>query len=69
MPRFIISYDLRKPDHDYEPLYAELKRIQAVHIQDSGWVVRVPGQSQTIYDRLWPHMHNAQDRFALTTND
>jgi CRISPR/Cas system-associated endoribonuclease Cas2 len=69
MPRFIIAYDLRNPDHDYEPLYKELKRIQAQHIQDSVWAVRLPGESQTIYETLWRHMHNTDDRLLVAQLD
>lgn len=37
MAGFLISYDLRKPDYDYQPLYDALATIKAKHIQDSVW--------------------------------
>jgi len=37
MSVFLISYDLRKPDYNYEPLYAALKKVNAKHVQDSVW--------------------------------
>jgi hypothetical protein len=35
MSVFIIAYDLRKPDFDYQPLYDALAKIAAKHLQDS----------------------------------
>ena len=64
--RLLITYDLRKPDYDYDPLYQELAAIEAVHIQDSVWAVRTDESPEAIYDQLWPHMHNAKDKLLVT---
>jgi hypothetical protein len=69
MAVFIISYDLRKPDHDYKPLYAALDYIGAKHIQDSVWGVRTTDNAETIFDYLWQHMHNERDRLFVVTFD
>lgn len=66
---FIISYDLRKPDHDYEPLYDELDSIGAKHIQDSVWAVRTTSNAEAVFDALWEHMHNEKDRLFVVTFD
>jgi hypothetical protein len=58
MAVFLISYDLRKPDYDYGPLYEALSDINAKHVQDSVWGVRTTKSSHDIYDELWQHMHN-----------
>lgn len=34
-----ISYDLREPGRNYEPLWTELKRFGAVRVLDSDWVL------------------------------
>ena len=33
----VITYDLRAPGQDYEPLYAELKRLEAWRVLESVW--------------------------------
>lgn len=33
----IITYDLRAPGRNYEPLYAELKRLGAFRVLESVW--------------------------------
>jgi hypothetical protein len=35
----IISYDLRKPDFDYDDLYTQLDNLGAKRIQESVWGV------------------------------
>jgi len=37
---FLISYDLRKPDFNYQPLYDALAKLKANHVQDSVWGLR-----------------------------
>lgn len=73
MPRFVISYDLRKPrytESDYQELYDELDTLGAKHIQDSVWAVTTDSSASDIYDALWQHMHQANDRLlvAATTD-
>lgn len=72
MPRYVICYDLRKPNYteaDYEELYAELDSIGARHIQDSVWAVRSEDSCQTIFDSLWQHMHQPKDRLLVVVAD
>lgn len=69
MAVFIISYDLRKPDYDYQPLYNALDEWGAKHIQDSVWGIQVDASAEQIFDDLWQHMHNAKDRLFVITFD
>jgi CRISPR/Cas system-associated endoribonuclease Cas2 len=66
---FIISYDLRKPDYDYQPLYDALDEIEAKHIQDSIWAVRTDSSAIQIFDYLWRYMHNEKDRLFVVPFD
>ena len=65
MSKYIISYDLRKPDYDYQPLYDALAEISATHIQDSVWAVRSTSTAEVISDYLWQFMHNQRDRLLV----
>lgn len=66
---YIISYDLRKPDFDYDPLYGALDEIKAKHLQDSVWGVRTGSSAKVVFDYLWQHMHNAKDRLFVIPFD
>jgi len=74
MPRFVITYDLRKPDQkedDYKKLYDELDSLKAKHIQDSVWAVTSTSNADTIFKALRAHMDPARDRLLVvaTTED
>ena len=69
MSVFIIAYDLRKPDFDYEPLYSALAEINAKHVQDSIWGVRTTSKAAVVFDYLWQHMHNEKDRLFVIPFD
>jgi hypothetical protein len=66
MARLLITYDLRKPDFDYDPLYAELRSLGAKHIQDSVWAVQTDSSPEEVYDQLWLYLHNDKDRLLVT---
>jgi hypothetical protein len=69
MAVFLISYDLRKPDFDYKPLYAALAEIKAKHVQDSVWGVRTTSSAKVVSDYLWHHMHSERDRLFVVPFD
>jgi hypothetical protein len=69
MAVFIISYDLRKPDYNYDPLYAALNEIGAKHIQDSVWGIRTSSSAEIVFNYLWQHMHNQKDRLFVIPFD
>ena len=69
MAVFIISYDLRKPDFDYKPLYAALDKVKAKHIQDSVWGINTTSDAEVVFKYLWQHMHSERDRLFVITFD
>lgn len=69
MAVFIISYDLRKPDCDYEPLYDTLYEMGAKRIQESVWGVRTNSTADEVFDVLWERMPNEKDRLFVIPFD
>jgi CRISPR/Cas system-associated endoribonuclease Cas2 len=69
MSVFLVSYDLRKPDYDYQPLYDALAKIKAKHVQDSIWGVNTASSAEVVFDYLWQHMHNEKDRLFVVPFD
>jgi len=69
LAKYIISYDLRKPDFDYQPLYDALDEIGATHLQDSVWGVDSKDKAKVVYEYLWQHMHGKQDRLFVVAFD
>jgi len=69
MALYLISYDLRKPEFDYKPLYDALYAIEAKHIQDSVWGVNTLSSAKVVFDYLWRHMQNEKDRLFVATLD
>jgi hypothetical protein len=69
MAVYIVSYDLRKPDFDYQPLYDALSEINAKRIQKSVWGVTSSYKARAIFDHLWKHMHNTHDRLFVVPFD
>ena len=69
MAVFIISYDLRKPDFDYKPLYAALDKVKAKHIQDSVWGLNTTSSAEVVFDYLWQRMHSVEDRLFVVPFD
>ena len=57
MAVFLIIYDLRKPDFDYEPLYAVLAEMNATRLQTSLWGVNTTSTADEVFERLWPHLN------------
>jgi hypothetical protein len=69
MAVFLISYDLRKPDYDYKPLYDALAKVEAKHVQDSVWGLRTTSTAEVVFDYFWQHMHNEKDRLFVVPFD
>jgi hypothetical protein len=63
---YVICYDLRKPDYDYQPVYDELNSLSAKHIQDSVWAVKSDKSAKELFELLWPHFHNEKDRLMVS---
>lgn len=62
---YLISYDLRKPDYDYQPLYDELAELNATRIQDSVWVLCSDETASDIHEALWGYLHSERDRLLV----
>ncbi|MGA6984818.1 MAG: hypothetical protein WBZ01_02085 [Terriglobales bacterium] len=69
MSVFIVSYDLRKPDYNYDPLYEALDKIEAKHIQDSVWGVNTSSTATDVFDYLRQFLHNEKDRLFVVPFD
>lgn len=63
---YLVSYDLRKPDYDYQPLYDELENYDATRVQESVWVLCSNQNAGQIHNVLWQHMHSSEDRLLVT---
>lgn len=57
MASYLISYDLRKPDHDYSNLYAALSAYKAIRGLQSVWLLDSNQPSVGVRDTLMSHMH------------
>jgi CRISPR/Cas system-associated endoribonuclease Cas2 len=66
MSFYLVSYDLRKPDFDYQPLYDELESLDASRIQESVWVLCSKQTSEQILEALWAHVHSERDRLLVS---
>jgi hypothetical protein len=69
MPRFVISYDLNAPGKDYEPLWAELRRLQARRLLFSQWGAHITDANAA---RLRDHLRqyiDANDRILVMDRD
>jgi hypothetical protein len=54
MRAYLVSYDLDKPGQDYHPLIQELKRMGAIRVLYSEWVLKSDLTAKEIRDHLWP---------------
>ncbi len=51
--KYLISYDLRNPDRDYQKLYDKLDQLDAVGLLGSVWIVDVDEKSaERVLERL-----------------
>ena len=69
MSVYIVSYDLRKPDFDYQPLYDALAVLKAKRIQKSVWGVNSSSTPKIIFEYLWQHLHSTHDRIFVIPFD
>lgn len=68
MALFVISYDLITPGKSYEPLWAELRRLQAKQVLFSQWAGRIDASAVTLRDHLRRYM-DANDRLLVMDVD
>jgi CRISPR associated protein Cas2 len=67
--RYLISYDLRK-QRNYQPLYDELKRLNAVRVLESDWFVKRPGtNAEKLREQFRPLIDSDDGIFVVEVND
>ncbi len=65
MSAYLISYDLHRPEQDYDDLYDAIKGLGTWwHHLDSTWIVKHPGPSVAIRDELKPYL-DANDELLV----
>ncbi len=52
MSVYVVSYELRAPEWEYQGLYDRLTSLNAVRLLDSVWIVKYPNGSGVIRDDL-----------------
>jgi len=63
---YLISYDLMAPGKNYEPLWAELRKLGAIRILESEWLVRRTNTTpKGLADYILQFM-DANDRIFVT---
>jgi hypothetical protein len=62
MAVIMATYDLRKPDHDYQPLYNYLKTFTYCWRIESVWLLDTNKSPEQIADGMWAHVHNPTDK-------
>ena len=67
---YVISYDLRKPGRDYDPLYDALEQEGAERILQSQWALKIglPGQAKVLRAEFKRFIDN-NDRLLVTEVD
>ena len=57
MTLYIISYDLSKPNRDYDGLYDTLKSFSSWwHYLESTWMISTTDTSDEVFEKLKPHI-------------
>ncbi|MCI2788480.1 MULTISPECIES: hypothetical protein [Staphylococcus] len=65
MDKYLISYDLHAPRKDYENLWHLLNSFRdAIHIQDSVWLIKSPKSSKDISNVL-SKIFDSDDSFLI----
>lgn len=54
MKIYLISYDLSKPEQDYEGLIGAIEKFDCLHIQKSVWLIDTNLKTLQIYSMLKP---------------
>lgn len=68
----LVTYDLRKGDHDYGPFYSALKDQGTWwHYISSTWLLKTNKRPYAIAEALRPHMDGKDNLFVteITTNN
>jgi hypothetical protein len=57
MALYVITYDVRAKNHEYQPLYDRLNKWRAAHLQASVWLVERDASAVEVRDSLKAKMH------------
>lgn len=58
MAYYVISYDIRSKNHQYQPLYDQLDAWAAKPLLDSVWVATIEKTASEVLDELKKHVHS-----------
>ena len=62
----LLTYDLVPPGQDYPNLLDELRRIGAVRLQKSVWLVEVPQTAEQLLTAIWSYLDSNDRLFVLS---
>ena len=65
MKIFLISYDLSKPEQDYEGLIKEIEKFDCLHIQKSVWLICTGISCNQIYKQLESFIDDTNDKLFI----
>jgi hypothetical protein len=68
MARFLVSYDLRKPDRNYEPLWNRLRDWKGMRALESAWIIEWTTTSVLLRDDLMKYI-DANDGLLVVKVD
>jgi len=65
---YLLTYDLvkKKPEFDYEILWAELKRLNAHRVQESVWLINLNNTAKEVVEHFAKFVH-ADDRLWVSS--
>lgn len=69
---FLITYDLKRPEQNYNDLYESIKNLgEWQHPLESTWVVKISSQysSNYIYNHLRPRINDNDFLFVVDITD
>lgn len=68
MALYIISYDLGKPNRDYDGLFEELKKFDNWwHYLESTWIIKTLDEPNKIFDKLKPYLDDDDNLLVMET--
>ncbi len=65
MSVYVVDYDLRNPDHDYQPLYDALNQYECCHALESSWFIDSDLSASAIRDDLCQHVHQQDQIYVM----
>ena len=71
MPKYLIAYDLRRPEYEYGGLFDAIKAVGSTHwhYMESTWIVVSTQSSLDITKALWAHMNKSDKLLVIEVTD